>query len=77
MAISSIGVGSGLKLDELLEDLRKTEKKSLAVIQNRQVANTNKISAYGQLKSGLSELQAAAKKLNSEDSFRCSQNRLE
>lgn len=36
MAISSIGVGSGLKLDELLEDLRKTEKKSLAVIQNRQ-----------------------------------------
>nr|WP_321272061.1 flagellar filament capping protein FliD [Alcaligenes faecalis] len=69
MAISSIGVGSGLKLDELLEDLRKTEKKSLAVIQNRQVANTNKISAYGQLKSGLSELQAAAKKLNSEDLY--------
>jgi len=50
MAISAIGVGSGLKLDELLEDLRKTEKKSLVVIQNRQVANTNKISAYGQLK---------------------------
>ncbi|GHC54993.1 flagellar hook-associated protein 2 [Alcaligenes pakistanensis] len=69
MAISAIGVGSGLKLDELLEDLRKTEKKSLAVIQNRQVANTNKISAYGQLKSGLSELQAAAKKLNSNDVF--------
>ncbi|WP_302356209.1 flagellar filament capping protein FliD [Alcaligenes sp. YSL9] len=69
MAISSIGVGSGLKLDELLEDLRKTEKKSLAVIQNRQVANTNKISAYGQLKSSLAELQTAAKALNSEDSF--------
>ncbi|ASR89034.1 flagellar filament capping protein FliD [Alcaligenes faecalis] len=69
MAISSIGVGSGLKLDELLEDLRKTEKKSLVVIQNRQVANTNKISAYGQLKSGLSELQAAAKKLNSADLY--------
>ncbi|MCX5462639.1 flagellar filament capping protein FliD [Alcaligenes parafaecalis] len=69
MAISSIGVGSGLKLDELLEDLRKTEKKSLAVIQNRQVANTNKISAYGQLKSSLAELQSASKALNSEDSF--------
>ncbi|QFY77311.1 flagellar hook-associated protein 2 [Alcaligenes faecalis] len=69
MAISSIGVGSGLKLDELLEDLRKTEKKSLAVIQSRQVANTNKISAYGQLKSSLAELQTAAKTLNSEDSF--------
>ncbi len=69
MAISAIGVGSGLKLDELLEDLRKTEKKSLAVIQNRQVANTNKISAYGQLKSSLAELQTAAGTLNSEDSF--------
>lgn len=69
MAISAIGVGSGLKLDELLEDLRKTEKKSLVAIQNRQVANTNKISAYGQLKSGLSDLQAAAKKLNSADLY--------
>ncbi|MBP6622601.1 MAG: flagellar filament capping protein FliD [Alcaligenes sp.] len=69
MAISSIGVGSGLKLDELLEDLRKTEKKSLAVIQNRQIANTNKISAYGQLKASLAELQTAAKTLNSADSF--------
>ena len=69
MAISAIGVGSGLKLDELLEDLRKTEKKSLAVIQNRQVANTNKISAYGQLKSSVAELQTAANTLNSEDSF--------
>ncbi|AYR21978.1 flagellar filament capping protein FliD [Alcaligenes faecalis] len=69
MAISSIGVGSGLKLDELLENLRTTEKKSLAVIQNRQIANTNKISGYGQLKSSLSELQAAAKALNTEDAF--------
>lgn len=68
MAISSIGVGSGLKLDELLENLRTTEKKSLAVIQNRQIANTNKISAYGQLKSSLGELQSATKAL-SEDSF--------
>lgn len=69
MAISSIGVGSGLKLDELLEDLRKTEKKSLVVIQSRQVANTNKISAYGQLKSSLADLQTAAKALNTEDAF--------
>ncbi|USP49116.1 flagellar filament capping protein FliD [Alcaligenes faecalis] len=68
MAISSIGVGSGLKLEELLENLRTTEKKSLAVIQNRQIANTNKISAYGQLKSSLGELQSATKAL-SEDSF--------
>ncbi len=69
MAISSIGVGSGLKLDELLEDLRKTEKKSLAVIQNRQVENTNRISAYGQLKASISELQAAAKAVGSADTF--------
>lgn len=69
MAISSIGIGSGLKLDELLENLRKTEKKSLTVIQNRQIENTNRISAYGKLKSAITAFQTAGKALNSEDLY--------
>ncbi|WP_454005415.1 flagellar filament capping protein FliD [Alcaligenes sp. Marseille-Q7550] len=66
MAISSIGIGSGLKLDELLESLRKAENASLTVIQNRQVENVNRISAYGKLKSTITALQTAGKALNDE-----------
>ncbi|QRF91303.1 flagellar hook-associated protein 2 [Alcaligenes faecalis] len=64
MAISSIGIGSGLKLDELLEDLRKAENVSLTAIQNRQVENVNRISAYGKLKASITALQSAGKTLN-------------
>ncbi|MFA5610457.1 MAG: flagellar filament capping protein FliD [Alcaligenes sp.] len=66
MAISSIGVGSGLKLDELLEDLRKAESVPLSTIQNRQTENANRISAYGKLKGLVSAVQTAAKALNDE-----------
>lgn len=64
MAISSIGIGSGLKLDELLESLRKAENASLTAIQNRQVENVNRISAYGKLKGTITALQTAGKALN-------------
>lgn len=64
MAISSIGIGSGLKLDELLESLRKAENGSLTAIQNRQVETANRISAYGKLKSTITALQTAGKTLN-------------
>ncbi len=66
MAISSIGIGSGLKLDELLESLRKAENASLTAVQNRQVENVNRISAYGKLKGSITALQAAGKALNDE-----------
>ncbi|MBX7021402.1 flagellar hook-associated protein 2, partial [Providencia rettgeri] len=59
MAISSIGIGSGLKLDELLEDLRKAENVSLTAIQNRQIENVSRISAYGKLKASITALQSA------------------
>lgn len=66
MAISSIGVGSGLKLDELLADLRKAESASLSAVQSRQTENANRISAYGKLKGLVSSVQTAAKTLNDE-----------
>ncbi|QXX78615.1 flagellar filament capping protein FliD [Alcaligenes faecalis] len=64
MAISSIGIGSGLKLDELLEDLRKAENVSLTAIQNRQIENVSRISAYGKLKASITALQSAGRTLN-------------
>ncbi|WP_341667011.1 flagellar filament capping protein FliD [Alcaligenes sp. SDU_A2] len=64
MAISSIGIGSGLKLDELLAKLRASESAALTIIQNRQLENANRISAYGKLKSTITALQTAGKSLN-------------
>lgn len=69
MAISSIGVGSGLQLDELLASLRKAENHSLTLIQNRQTENANRISAYGKLKAVITDLQAAGKALNDQSLY--------
>src|SRR5690625_1883631 len=67
MAISAIGVGSGLPLDELLSDLRKSESQSLALIQSRQSDVQSKLSAYGKLKGSVEQLQTAAKALDNPD----------
>lgn len=69
MAISSIGVGSGLPLDELLSDLRKSENQALTLIQSRQVQAENRLSAYGILKGALSSLNTAADTLGKADSY--------
>ena len=69
MAISSIGVGSGLPIDELLSDLRKSENHALNLIQARQDKAEDRLSAYGKLKSALSSLDAAAKTLDNPDTY--------
>lgn len=63
MAISSVGVGSGLPVDKILADLRKVENQSLALIQNRKTAAEARLSGYSQLKSSLDGLQSIGKKL--------------
>jgi flagellar hook-associated protein 2 len=62
--ISSIGVGSGLPLNDLLNSLRQNENAALQVIQTQQVSAQNKLSAYGKVKSALSALQTAAQALD-------------
>lgn len=69
MAISSIGVGSGLPIDELLSDLRKSENQALSLIQARQDKAEDRLSAYGKLKSAVASLDAAAKTLDDADSY--------
>src|SRR5690625_1499215 len=61
--ISSIGVGSGLPLDTLLEDLLKVESIPLQMIEQRQDAAQSRLSGYGVLKSSLDSLYQQAEKL--------------
>ena len=64
MAISSIGVGSGLPLSELLDNLQSTlQSQRLAPLENRQKSVDARITAYGQLKSELNNVSNAAKAL--------------
>lgn len=69
MAISSIGVGSGLPVDKILADLRKVENQSLALIQNRKNAAEARLSGYSVLKGSLDSLQGAGKKLADPDIY--------
>ena len=63
MAISSIGVGSGLPIDQILTDLRKSENIALELVQQRQIQETSRFSAYGSIKSSLEAFKNAAEKL--------------
>lgn len=69
MAISSIGIGSGLKVDEILANLRKVENQSLQLVQNRMVDNNQRITAYGKLKNAIENLQKAGANLNKAETY--------
>lgn len=62
-SISSLGVGSGLDLSGLLDQLDSAERLKLQPITTQKKAQQTKLSAYGRLESALSKLQDAAKKL--------------
>lgn len=62
--ISSLGVGSGLDLNGLLDQLRDAERGKLAPIERQQEQQQAKISAYGQLQSALTTFQEGVSKLN-------------
>ena len=58
--VSSLGIGSGLDLNTLLAGIKTGEQAPLVALQQQQTSYTAKLSAYGQLNSALSGLQAAA-----------------
>lgn len=62
-SIGSLGVGSGLDLNGLLDKIAAAERAPLNAIKSRQGAYNAKISAYGTLRSMLGTLQTAADKL--------------
>lgn len=61
--ITSLGVGSGLDLENLVSSLMQVERRPLTALQNQVKSYNSKISALGTLKSKLSALQTAAKSL--------------
>lgn len=69
MAISNIGVGSGLDLQSLLDSLETNASASLTPIKNQQTAYNSKLSAYGTIKSVLAAYQAAAQALSKGTAF--------
>jgi len=64
MSVSSIGVGSGLPLATLLDNLRINKEAQLTSITSRQKKAESRVSAYGQLKSDLESFSKAATALN-------------
>lgn len=68
-AITSLGIGSGLDLNGLLDELRQAERAKLAPIAEQMQSVEAQISAYGQLQSALSQFQSSAAALNDASSF--------
>lgn len=67
--ISNLGVGSGLDLSSLLDQLTQSEQAPLQAIQDEETSYQTKLSAYGQLKNALTVFQSAAGKLGQPDFF--------
>jgi flagellar hook-associated protein 2 len=67
--ISSLGIGSGLDLNGLLDQLKDAERGKLEPIEQQIKTEDTKITAFGQLKGALSKLQDAAETLNSGDLY--------
>lgn len=63
-SISSLGIGSGLDLNGLLDQLESAEREQLQPLKTQQASYQAKISAYGKLESALSSFQDAVVKLN-------------
>lgn len=63
-SISSLGIGSGLDLNGLLDQLQEAERGKLEPIEQQLETQQTKISAYGQLQTALSAFQDAADALN-------------
>lgn len=63
MAISSPGIGSGLDVNSIVSQLVALEKKPLEQLQTTASSLQTKLSAFGQLKSQLANLQDQAAKL--------------
>ncbi|WP_253377791.1 flagellar filament capping protein FliD [unidentified bacterial endosymbiont] len=67
--ISSMGIGSSLKLADILDGLISAEKAQLTPITKQQTSYTARLSAYGTLKSSLEAFQTANTALNKADLF--------
>lgn len=68
--VTSLGAGSGLDLNSLLNGLMAVERQPLTALQGRMTSVNSQVSAIGKLKSALSTFQDAMAKLAKESSFK-------
>lgn len=69
MAISSIGLGSGLEVKDMVAQLVALEQKPIQALQTKATAINTQVSAYTQLKSQISNLQTQVDKLTSAETW--------
>ena len=69
MAISAAGVGSGLDVGGIINQLMAVERQPLSRLQTQQKRYQAKLSAFGQLQSAMSKLQDAAATLAKSTTF--------
>lgn len=68
-SISVLGIGSGMDLNGLLDQLKAAERQKLQPIAQQKQVQQAKISAYGKLESALTNFREAAAKLNQSATF--------
>ncbi|NKG29976.1 flagellar filament capping protein FliD [Erwinia rhapontici] len=68
-SISTLGIGSGLQLADILDSMQTAEKAALAPITKQQSAYSAKLSAYSTMSSAIETFQTANTKLNNADLF--------
>lgn len=69
MGMSILGIGSGIDLNEVLDNLEAVERNRLTPIKAQQKAVNDKISGFGKLKSALSTFNSATAKLQKKEIF--------
>lgn len=62
--ITSSGIGSGLDINGIVEQLMSIERRPIVALEQRKSTVQTQISAFGQVKSALSTLQSAVKRLD-------------
>ncbi|MEC9313364.1 MAG: flagellar filament capping protein FliD, partial [Pseudomonadota bacterium] len=70
MAIRAGGIGSGLDVESIVSQLVALERRPINRVQTQQAQVNAQISAYGSLKSKISEFQSAMASLGTASSFR-------
>lgn len=64
MGLSSAGIGSGLDVNNIVQQLMASEQKPLTALNNKQSEQKSRLTAYGSISSALSNFQSTLKKLS-------------
>ncbi len=67
MALSSVGIGSGLPVDDMVSQLMALERRPIALVQTAKTKLTSQLSSIGLLQSHLGNIQSSATQLAKPD----------